>query len=364
MKQTILHPAHEAVHAKMAEFQGWQVPQVFTAVQDEYQAVRAAAGLFDIGFLGRLEVRGPGAEALLQDLCTIDITKLPEGSCRYGLLCNTSGTLFDDPVIFHLASPRGGGRYLLTSIPMNTGKVAELLRRRGGTSIVVDDRSAVLAHLALQGPKTAALLESMAGQGFRKLKPRAVRELPLSGIATTVARTGSTGEHVYELIVPAADAPALWEAILQAGRDAGVRPCGFAVRDILRTERGRLLYGIDIDESRTPIEAGLSSFIDFRKNFAAKEALLQMKDKGRERQLAGFALLDKGLPKTGSSIYSENREIGVVTSAVQSPALRTGIGLGYVARRYAQPGQEIEIEVREREVAARIVELPFFPKKK
>jgi glycine cleavage system T protein (aminomethyltransferase) len=155
----------------------------------------------------------------------------------------------------------------------------------------------------------------------------------------------------------------LWDALLAAGSDAGILPCGFASGDILRLEMGYLMYGNDIDESRTPIEAGLSSFIDLKKEFIGKDALLKSKSEGPKNKLAGFVLLDKGIPKGGGSIFSENREIGVVTSGGQSPNLRKGIGLGYVFSRYAQTGQEIEIEVRDKEIAARIVDLPFYRKK-
>ncbi len=364
MKQTVLHPAHEALKAKMTDFQGWQVPFLYSDVQDEYHAVRSAAGLFDIGFLGRVEVRGPGAEALLQGLVAGDIAKIPEGSARYGLLCNASGFLLDDPVISRLSSKKtGASRYLLTLNAVCTEKILGLLRQHGAEDVQIEDRSGATAHLALQGPMSVRILEGLSGSGFKKMKPYAVRDITVAGIAALVSRIGFTGEHGYEFIVPSADAAALWDALLKAGRDAGIRPCGFAARDIVRLEKGYVLYGNDIDATRTPIEAGLSSFVDFKKNFAAREILQQLKTKGTEQQLAGFMLLDKGVPKNGCGILSENRVVGVVTSGGQSPLMRAGIGLGYVLRRYAQPGQEIEIEVRDREIAAKIVELPFYRKK-
>lgn len=193
MKGTVLQPAHAALNARMTEFQGWQVPLQYSDPQEEYHAVRSAAGLFDIGFLARIEVRGPEAEALLQDLCTIDMTRLPEGSCHYGLMCDGSGFLLADPVVFHLSSPKGGGRYLLSMNPVCAVKLIDVLRQRGGNGVVIEDRTNATAHLSLQGPKTQQLLETLAGSSSRKLKPHAVREMTIASIHTLIARTGYTG---------------------------------------------------------------------------------------------------------------------------------------------------------------------------
>jgi aminomethyltransferase len=190
-----------------------------------------------------------------------------------------------------------------------------------------------------------------------------MRELTILDIPVLVSRTGYTGEHGYEFFLPADRAETFWDAILNAGNGSGLLPCGLASRDMLRMEMGYLLYGNDIDETHTPLEAGLQAFIDFKKEFIGKDALLKLQSEGVKQKLSGFVLLDKDVPKAGGSIFSENREIGVVTSGGHSPHLRNGIGLGYVVSRYSQPGQEIEIEVRDREIAAKIIELPFYRKK-
>jgi len=178
-----------------------------------------------------------------------------------------------------------------------------------------------------------------------------------------MSRTGYTGEHGYEFIAPADHAESLWDTIMSAGSGYGLLPCGFASRDILRLEMGHLLYGNELDETRTPLESGLSYFVDFKKDFIGKEQLVRLKAEGIKQKLAGFHLLDAGVPKSGGSIFSENREVGIVTSGCLSPYLRKGIGLGYIVTRYSQPGQEIEIEVRDREIAAKVVDLPFYKKK-
>jgi aminomethyltransferase len=364
MKQTVLHPKHEQSTARMAEFQGWQVPLQFSDALEEHHAVRTAAGLFDIGYLGRIEVSGPGAAALLQKTVTRNLSKVPEGAAQFGCICNPAGGILDDVFVFRLpAGETTTARWFLTTNALNTGKILVWLRQHAPEDVQVVDRTGDTAQFALQGPRSRSILERLAGQHFKKLKTRMVREMALADTAVLVSRIGYTGEHGYELIAPADRAGALWDALIAAGSSEGMLLCGLAARDILRLEMGYLMYGNDIDETRTPIEAGLSFFVDFKKEFFGRDALLKIKNEGPKQKLAGFVLLDKGVPKGGGSIFSENREIGVVTSGGHSPQLRKGIGLGYVVSRYSQPGQEIEIEIRDREIAAKIVDLPFYRKK-
>jgi glycine cleavage system T protein (aminomethyltransferase) len=364
MKQTVLHPKHEQSKARMTEFQGWQVPLQFSDVQEEYHAVRSAAGLFDIGYLGRIEVSGPGAPALLQKTVTRNLSKSPEGSAQFGCICNSAGAVLDDVFVFRLpVGETAVARWLLSTNALNTEKILAWLRQHATEDVQIADRTGDTAQFALQGPRSLLILERLAGQHFKKLKTRMVREMALADTTVLVSRTGYTGEHGYELIAPTDRAGALWDSLIAAGSDEGMLLCGLAARDILRLEMGYLMYGSDIDETRTPIEAGLASFVDFKKEFIGRDALLKIKNEGPKQKLAGFVLLDKGVPKGGGSIFSENREIGVVTSGGHSPRLRKGIGLGYVVSRYSQPGQEIEIEIRDKEIAAKIVELPFYRKK-
>jgi aminomethyltransferase len=359
MKQTVLHQKHLRVNAKLTEYQDWQTPLLFSDALSEYQAVRTASGLFDIGYLGRIEVTGLGAAALLQKVLTRNIDKIATGSVHYSLICNESGFVLDDILILRLA----GNRYLLTTNAGNTDKILLWLKKHATDDAHIIDKTQALAQFALQGPQSFPVLEKLTESGLIKMKPRVVREVTMQGVVVTISRSGYTGEKGYELFVPADRAEALWDAVMAAGSDRGLLPCGFACRDILRLETGHLLYGNDLDETRTPLEAGLGSFVDFKKDFIGKEALLKLQAEGPKQKLIGFILVDKGVPKSGGSIFSESSEIGVVTSGVQSPHRRTGIGLGYVLSRYAQAGQEIEIEVRDKEIAAKIVDLPFFRKK-
>ncbi|OGW34796.1 MAG: glycine cleavage system protein T [Nitrospirae bacterium GWD2_57_9] len=363
MKQTVLHHQHLQAKARMTEFQGWHVPQVFTDVQDEYHAVRTTAGLFDVGFLGRIEISGQDSASLLQKLFTRDIGRISERSAHYGMICNESGFVLDDEMLFRLSDGRSSPRFLLSTNAINTAKVLNWLRSFASAGIDISDATTALAQFSLQGPQSPHILEKVLGPGIKKFKPRAVREVDVQGRRLVVCRTGYTGEHGYEFFVSSAEAEQLWKDIMQAGGVYGLMACGLASRDILRLEMGYLLYGNDLDESRTPLEAGLERFVDLKKDFLGRDRLLALKAAGTEQRLAGFMLLEKTAPRPGGSIFSENREIGAVTSGCLSPALRVGIGLGYVVNRYAQPGQEIEVEIRDREYVARIVDLPFYKRK-
>jgi aminomethyltransferase len=359
MKQTVLHQKHLQSNAKMIDFQGWQIPLQFSEVLAEYHAVRTAAGLFDIGYLGRIEITGIGASTLLQNVLTRNTAKITIGSAHYGLICNESGFILDDILILHLAV----NRFLLTTNAGNTDKILLWLEVHAADDVQITDKTPAITQFAVQGPQSFHILEKLTAPHMKKMNPRAVREVIMRDAVVTISRTGYTGEQGYELFVPADRAGVLWDTIMTAGSDRGLLPCGFACRDILRMETGHLLYGNDLDDTRTPLESGLGSFVDFKKEFIGKEALLKLQAKGTKHKLVGFILVDNGIPKSGGSIFSESSEIGVVTSGVQSPYRRTGIGLGYVLSRYAQAGQEIEIEVRDKEIAAKIVDLPFYRKK-
>jgi aminomethyltransferase len=363
MKQTALHPVFKQQAVKMTEFQGWQVPAQFADPADEHHAVRAAAGLFDVGFLGRIEVSGAEAEALLQSLFTRNATKLTEGSAQYGLFCNESGRILDNVIVFKLPPAQPGKRFLVTTNAACTEKILKWIEKHAGKNVQVADLSGTLAQFALQGPKADAMLEAVAGEHFKKIKQKQAKTITLAGIPVTVSRTGLTGERGYEIFLPADQAANLWTAILAAGKGTGLLPCGMTCRDMLRLEAGYVMYGSDIDENRSPIEAGLMAVVDLKKDFIGKDAIVKSKIEPVKETLIGFELLDKGLPKSGATIFSESSEIGIATSSVHSPHRRKDIGLGYVTKRYAQPGQEIEIEVKDQEIAAKIVELPFYKRK-
>ncbi len=362
-KQTALYQMHLQHKAKMADFQGWLMPFQYADAQEEYLAVRSSAGLFDVSHLGRIELAGPDASVFLEKIFTRNVSRLSEGSSIYGLICNETGGMLDVALLFRLNGPQAAGRYMLTTNASPSEKIVSWLKSHAGPGIQISDGTDTLAQLALQGPRSFHILDRLAGPNMKKIKPRGLREIPLPDMTVLVSRTGYTGEQGYELFVAAEHAEKLWNALMDAGREAGLVPCGISSRDVLRMEMGYPMYGSEIDENRNPLEAGLGRFIDMQKDFIGRDALMKIKADGVKQKLVGFVLLDKGVPKSGGSIFSENRDIGVVTSGNHSPHLRKGIGLGYVVSRYSQPGQEIEIEVRDKEIAARIVDLPFYRKK-
>jgi aminomethyltransferase len=359
MKQTVLHQKQLQLKTKMSDFQGWQIPIQYSDVQDEYYSVRTAAGLFDIGFLSRVEISGPGSTDLLQKIFPRNLSKIAEGVASYTFICNESGFILNDGIIFHLPD----NRFLLTTNPINSEKIIHWLNQHSPDNVQISDSTQTVAQFSLQGPRSLYVLEKLAAPNFKKLKQNGIREMTISNTTVIVSRTGFTGEHGYEFFIPLDRAEVVWEEILSAGSEVGILPCGFACRDTLRLEMGYLLYGNEINETRSPFEAGLESYIDFKKDFIGKDALLKISADKTKQKLVGFELFDKGVPNSGGSIFSENREIGTVTSGGQSPYVRKGFGLGYVASRYAQSGQEIEIEVKDREIAAKIVELPFYRRK-
>jgi len=360
MKQTVLHKKQLLQNAKMTEFQGWQVPLQYSTILDEYHAVRTAAGLFDVSFLGRIAIKGDDAGAFLQRVFTRNMANLAAGAAAYGLLCNEAGRILDNAMLLHLPGDDG---FLLCTNAANTEKILAWLMTNAGPNVEIIDQTQSLAQIALQGPLSLPILEKLGGTHVKPLKLRGVRERKFVGITTIVSRTGYTGEHGYELFVPVTQAEQLWDALLESGRETRLLPCGQGSRDMLRLEMGYALYGNEIDETRTPAESGLDRFVNFKKDFIGKEALLKLKPEDIKQKLTGFVLLEKGVPREQGSIFSESREIGTVTSGNHSPHLRNGIGLGYVISRYAQPGQEIEIEVKDREIAAKTMQLPFYRKK-
>ncbi len=364
MKNTVLSAEHLRQGAKMGEVQGWNLPLQFTDPADEHHAVRAAAGLFDVGFLGRTELAGPGAESLLQKLFTRDISSLADGRAAYGLFCSEQGGILDAALVLRMPLSKEGVRFLVTTNAAATENIASWLRKNSGQDVKIADRTAEIAQFALQGPLADAVLENCtAGQKRRKLKLKQIKQIDVLGGAVLVSRTGFTGEHGYEIFVPSDRALSLWQGLLDKGRELGLLPCGMTCRDILRIEAGYPLYTIDINETRSPLEAGLMMIVDLHKDFIGKEAIMKQKTAGAKERLVGFELYDKGIPKAGGAIFSENREIGVVTSGNHSYSRRRDVGLGYVLTRYAQPGQEIEVEMKDREIAAKVVELPMYRRK-
>lgn len=363
MKRTPLYEMHVKLGAKIVPFAGWQMPLSYSGVTDEHQSVRTTAGLFDISHMGRFELSGQGAEAYLERLTPGPVHKMQRGSAQYSMLLNENGGIIDDIYLYK----KGVDRFFVIVNAANLEKDFKWMTGQLPPGAELKDVSGETAMLALQGPKSWEVLVQIIPFGKSEIALRNFIEtelVPSRGAKALIARTGYTGEKGYEIIVPADAAETVWSALLEAGKAERIKPAGLGCRDTLRLEMGYPLYGHDMDEATTPIEADLERFIDFNKEFIGKETLVRQREKGLQRKLIGFELLTGGVPREGHTIYSDQKIIGKVASGNFSPSLRKGIGMGYVDARYSEEGSEILIDIRGNATPAVIVKRPFYKKKK
>ena len=363
MQQTPLIQQHRASGAKLVDFAGWEMPIQYTGVVDEYHAVRSRAGLFDVSHMGRLVASGPGAAAFLQRTTTNDVGKLAVGQSHYSMVCNEQGGIKDDIFVYRLKPEE----YLICVNASNREKVFRWLRaHQDGKTVTLDDHSANLAQIAIQGPLSRDILVALGGKTVASLKLHQTCEATLGSIHAVVARTGYTGELGYELYVAADRIGALWEGLMKQGRASGLKPAGLGARDLLRLEMGYLLYGNDISEDSTPFEAGVEWTVSLQKGeFVGRPRLQAQKDGQLTRRFVGIELLEKAVPRHGFKIHASSPLsdlIGEITSGNFSPLLQKGIGLGYVPLRYAEPGTPITIDIRGKAVPGQIVKTPFYRK--
>ncbi|MBI3602866.1 MAG: glycine cleavage system aminomethyltransferase GcvT [Nitrospirae bacterium] len=366
MKRTPIFDGHVAAGAKLVDFAGWEMPIQYSGVVDEYQTVRTTAGLFDVSHMGRVLVSGPGALPFLQRVTTNDVAKLAVLESHYSMVCNRRGGIMDDIFVYRI-KPQD---YYLCVNASNREKIAAWLldQAAGASEVQICDRSADVAQLALQGPASRRILSNLGVKEIDSVKPRHCLEASLHGDPLLITRTGYTGELGYELYMAADRALSIWKALIQVGKSAGLKPTGLGARDLLRLEMAYLLYGNDISEDTTPIEAGAGWVVNFEKgDFIGRETLKRQKDGGLTRRLVAFELLQKAVPRHGfkilSNSQSDGKEIGEVTSGNLSPILQKGIGLGYVPPDLAQVGASIVVDIRGKAIPAAIVKPPFYKRK-
>jgi aminomethyltransferase len=358
LKQTPLHAEHVALNGKLVPFAGYEMPvQYPSGITAEHRAVRTAAGLFDVSHMGEFEVRGPQALDLVQHVTTNDASRLEVGQAQYSTLPAEDGTLLDDLLVY-----RFDDHYLLVVNASNRERDLEWIRRFAGRfDAELRDRSDEIALLALQGPKAAAVLAPLTDVDLESIAYYHFREGRVAGRPAVVSRTGYTGEDGFELYVANEDAAPLWRALLEAGAPEGVVPAGLGARDSLRLEMGYALYGNDLDERRTPLEAGLGWVVKLDKGeFVGRDALVRQKEAGVAERLAGFRLLERGFPRHGYPVRHEGEPAGEVTSGVLSPSLGQGIGMAYLPAAAAKPGTRIEVMIRDQPVPAEVVRPPFY----
>lgn len=356
MKQTPLHQVHKSLNAKFTEFGGWEMPLQYSSIVKEHLAVRSRVGLFDLSHMGEIDIRGQGANELVQKLSTNDVGRLTDGRVLYTLFCNVTGGIIDDLLIYRYAD----NHYMLVVNAVNIEKDLAWVESYNDANIAVKDLSADTVLIAIQGSKTIDILnplvseENIAEIGYFRFALGNV-----AGISTLVSRTGYTGEVGFELYVSAENGERLWDALYPAVIEAGGQVVGLGARDTLRLEAGLRLYGMDMDEKTNPFEAGLGRFVKFKKRqFIGKDALLAEKKMGIAKQMVGFQMLDRAVARAGYTVHQAGKYIGNVTSGAPSPSLKCGIGFAVITSE-AAADEAIDIEIRGKLHPARVVNVPF-----
>jgi aminomethyltransferase len=356
LKRTPLHACHVEAGARLVEFAGWEMPVQYAGVIDEHRAVRTAAGLFDVSHMGEVRVRGAGAESFLQRLTPNDVSKLSPGRAHYSGLLTDQGTYIDDLLIYRLAADD----FLVVVNASNAPRDFEWIASRANGEAEVTNESDRWALLALQGPKAKEILEPLS-PGASEIRYYGFRQGEVDGRPALISRTGYTGEDGFELYVAPEHAPALWRRLVEAGAS----PAGLGARDTLRLEAAMALYGHEIDETPTPWEAGLAWIVKLDKgDFLGCDALVAQKAAGAPRKLVGFEVEGRGIARQGHAVVSEGGTVGTVTSGTWSPTFEKALGLAYVPPDLAAPGTPLTLDVRGRQLAARVVETPFYRRAK
>lgn len=353
-----LHNEHAAKGARFGAFGQWEVPLYYTSILEEHQAVRSSAGIFDISHMGEFFFSGPDAAQILNRLLPRDITGMFDGQALYMPLLNEKGGFVDDIIVYRL----GNERFLIIVNASNVDKDQAWFEEHIGPNVHFENLTDQFGLLALQGPKSSAIMAKTFGTDqFGKLQYYTCTSFD-GGV---VARTGYTGEDGFEIMVPKADLTDLWRKLFEAGKDFNLVPAGFGARDTLRLEAGMPLYGHDMDDTITPLEAGIGWTLDWSKAaFPAREVLWRQKEAGVSKKLVGFEMIDRGIPRQGHQIALNGKNVGEVTSGSFSPTLGKNIGMGYVPIEAAQAEREIEVVIRDKALKAKIVKLPFYKRKK
>jgi aminomethyltransferase len=358
LKKTPIYEAHVELGGKMVPFAGFEMPvQYPTGITAEHKAVRETAGLFDVSHMGEFIIEGPQALDFLQRITINDASTLDVGQAQYSAMCLETGGIIDDLLVY-----RGDDHYMLVVNASNKEKDLAWVRKHAGDfDVEVTDESDGTALLAIQGPRAAEIVQPLTetdldGIGYYRFTIGTV-----AGVEGRLSRTGYTGEDGFELYVPASDGLALWNALMEAGEGKGLTPAGLGSRDSLRLEMGYALYGNDLDEKHTPLESGLSWVTKLDKgDFIGRDVLARQKEDGVEQRLMGMKLTERGFPRPGYTMVSEDREVGEVTSGIVSPSLGVGIAMGFLPTALAGKGTEVGVRIRDKVVPAVVQRPPFY----
>lgn len=358
MKETALTKVHEELGAKMVPFAGYSMPVQYKGLKHEHEVVRTAVGVFDVSHMGEFFLRGPKAEELLQKISSNDASKLVVGKAQYSCMPNDKGGIVDDLIIYKTKEDE----FLLVVNASNIEKDWEWIKKHNDVGAEMENASEEWSLLAIQGPRAAKAMQSLTKTDLENIKFYTFEIGDFAGCPDVIiSATGYTGSGGFEIYVPNESAERVWHAVLEAGKDYGIEPIGLGARDTLRLEMGYCLYGNDIDDTTSPLEAGLGWITKFTKDFINSDALAKQKEEGIKKKLVPFELIDKGIPRKDYPIFDANEnEIGRVTSGTMSPSLDKAIGLGYVPVEFKEEGTEILIGVRNKMLKAKVSKLPFY----
>ena len=363
LRKTPLNAWHRSHGARMVEFGGWDMPVEYSGIVDEHMAVRTRAGLFDVSHMGEIEIAGADALEAVQHITSNDASKLVVGQIQYSALTTGQGTFVDDVLVYKLADEH----FMLV---VNASNIIKDFHWISGHVQGMGDAAAVntssrYALLALQGPVAKDVLQSLTAVDLSAMKYYWFTTGEVAGVRCTISRTGYTGEDGFEVFVPPASADRVWTSILAAGASAGVIPAGLGARDTLRLEAAMRLYGNDMDETTTVVEADLGWIVGWKKQeFLGFDVLQRQKAEGAARKLVGFEMLDRAIARHGYDVYFDGAHAGTVTSGTQTPFLKKAIGMAYVPSDKTAPGTEFEVDVRGRRVRAAVVPMPFYKRQK
>jgi aminomethyltransferase len=364
LKKTPLNARHRKSGARMVEYSGWDMPVEYSGISDEHLAVRTRAGLFDVSHMGQIELAGANALDAIQWLTSNDAARLAIGQIQYSALTTPLGTFVDDVLVYRMA----GEHYMIVVNAGNIIKdhewIAAQSKALGGDAAVVN-ASSRYALIALQGPESAAILQSLTGVDLSAIKYYWFATGEVASVRATISRTGYTGEDGFEIFVPPAQAERVWDAVLEAGRGADIRPCGLGARDTLRLEACMRLYGNDMDEETSVLEAGLGWIVGWKKDkFLGADRLREQKAQGVDRRLVAFEIHDKAIARHGHFVMRGDARCGIVTSGTQTPFLKKSIGLAMVPAELSEVGTPLDIDIRGRRVRADVVTEPFYKRPK
>ncbi len=360
MKDTALTQEHIALGAKMVPFAGYNMPVQYAGINAEHETVRNGVGMFDVSHMGEFMLKGEHALDLIQLVTSNDASKLTDGKVQYTCMPNNEGGIVDDLLVYRW----GANEYYLVVNASNIEKDWNWIKQHNTFGVEMTNMSDEMSLFAVQGPKAVATLQKLTSVDLASMEYYTFAAGTMAGIEDVIiSATGYTGAGGFEIYVWNKDAKKMWNAIMDAGKEFGIKPIGLGARDTLRLEMGFCLYGNDINDNTSPIEAGLGWITKFSKNFVKSDYHKALKENGVKRKLVGFEMIDRGIPRHDYEIMdAQGNKIGVVTSGTQSPSLQKAIGMGYVSPSHAKEGDEIFIRVRDKDLKAKVVKMPFYKK--